>query len=83
MKTADGTYRFVAAPENTSEITHGRDTTVRHEMDDYGHHRLVINNTEGMWVGYEYIAECNEFFATTNYYEGKLPQIFTINEVMA
>jgi hypothetical protein len=60
-------------------------TTVHHEYDDHGNHRLQIEGCVGDWYIYGTIAQMNwkgiRFGATTEYYYLVLPEIFVIHNL--
>lgn len=67
---------------------------VVHQMDEHGMHRLVLAAKEqpilagmlmeqvGEWFGYDDICELGQMRGTTQYYAGKLPEVFTMTEII-
>ena len=61
-------------------------TTLIHEFDLHGNHRLVSIkdgvSQQGDWAGYQSIASFGKYHATTDYFAGVLPGgVFTTNNV--
>ena len=62
--------------ESAFTTNHGH---VKHEFDNYGHHRLVVNDREGAWASYTSLAEFENYRGTTAYFDGSLPEVFKIS----
>ena len=56
--------------------------SITHEFDAEGRHRLCWNDRIGDWAGYYQIAKLDVrgalYHATTPYYAGMLPEIFSV-----
>jgi hypothetical protein len=57
------------------------DKVPTHEFNERGGHRLVLNNKTSEWASYQGIAQLGEYYATTDYYNGALPELFKVTVI--
>jgi hypothetical protein len=53
---------------------------IRHQFNQFGRHRLVVDDVIGDWCMYEHVAECNGFIALTQYY-GEKERVFQVTQL--
>jgi hypothetical protein len=53
---------------------------IRHQFNQFGRHRLIVDDVIGEWAMYEHVAECNGYIAFTQYY-GSTERVVKIEEV--
>ena len=51
-----------------------------HETDSDENHRLIVNDVPGFWTTHAGIACCGVYQATTEYFDGLLPRVFSVIE---
>lgn len=56
--------------------------TITQEFDDYGNHRIVINDKHSHWTGYQFVSTLDNYRGCTDYYEGCFPHVFGVIEAM-
>lgn len=53
---------------------------IRHQFNQFGRHRLVVDEVIGDWCMYEHVAECDGYMGFTQYY-GDTARVVKIEEV--